>query len=152
MDIRVATTEYLRKLNDLMFISKQHWGYDAHFMKKFISQFGLTESYLAQGMTFIAFEHNTLIGFYSFCYHPNAQFELDNFFPHPDFIGRGKGRELWDACVQQATEYGVQQFILWTDPNAEPFYLKMGCVKVGERPSPLQPGRCPPILEYRIDS
>lgn len=150
LQIRTAHIEDLPYLNELMRASKQHWGYDESFMNKYMLTFGLSEPYLNQGMIFAAFEENTLIGFYSFRYHPDSQLELDCFFIHPRVIQQGKGKVLWRSCVKKATEYGEKQFILWSDPNAVQFYFKMGCVKIGERQSPMMPGRYPAILQYSV--
>jgi len=36
--------------------------------------------------------------------------------------------------------------------DAENFYLKMGCEKIGARQSPMMPDRYPPILKYKMKS
>ena len=59
---------------------------------------------------------------------------------------------MWDACCQEAKKQGENEFIIWSDPNAENFYLKMGCQKIGVRESPMMPNRYPPILKYKIKS
>ncbi len=45
---------------------------------------------------------------------------------------------------------GVSRFTLWSDPGAEPFYKKMGCIKIGVKKSPMMQDRYPVIFEYEI--
>lgn len=57
----------------------------------------------------------------NFGFNADGLFELDNFFLHPNFIGKGIGRMLWHACCQEAKNQGKKEFIIWSDPNAEKF-------------------------------
>lgn len=43
-----------------------------------------------------------------------------------------------------------KEFIVWSDPFAEGFYEKMGCVKIGTRESPMMPGRHPALFKYSL--
>lgn len=151
MIIRKAVPEDLKLLNDLMFASKGYWGYDNDFMKKFMAAFSLTESHIDSDHTFVAINDSDIIGFYNFSYGVNANLELENFFLHPDYIGKGNGKILWEHCIKTAASYGAKEFTIWIDPNTEEFYLKMGCLKIGERKSPMLPDRYPPILRYSIE-
>ena len=49
-----------------------------------------------------------------------------------------------------AIEQGKYEFIIWSDPNAENFYLRMGYEKIGVRQSPMMPDRYPPILKFKL--
>ncbi len=42
------------------------------------------------------------------------------------------------------------EFIIWSEPHAEDFYLKKGCAKIGTRPSVVVPNRYPSVLKYKI--
>ncbi|ERH41393.1 hypothetical protein N750_16855 [Legionella pneumophila str. Leg01/53] len=52
--------------------------------------------------------------------------------------------------VEDFKSNGVSRFKLWSDPGAEPFYKKMGCIKIGVKKSPMMPNRYPIIFEYKI--
>ena len=145
-----AKTEDLKQINQLIRLSKAHWGYDREFMDHFMEKFGCTKEYLKSAITKIYFINNELIAIYSFSTHSDGLFELDYFLIHPDYIGKGLGRELWHACCTTAQGVGKDEFILWSDPNAENFYLKMGCDKIGTRKSPLLENRYAPILKFKI--
>lgn len=148
--IKDATPSDLKQINEIMQLSKKHWKYDDEFLTKFISKFGITNEYIENHTTKLLYLDESLVGFFSFSINKENEFELDNFFLHPNFIGKGIGRKLWDACCQTAKELGQKEFILWSDPNAESFYLKMGCQKIGVRESPMMPNRYPPILKYKL--
>ncbi len=76
------------------------------------------------------------IGFYSFSVGRKKS-ELDNFFIDPGYIGKGFGQKMWLIMVEDFKAHGISKFILWSDPGAEAFYKKMGCVKIGVKKSPM---------------
>lgn len=96
--IKDAKSSDLNNINELLRLSKAHWGYDNAFLD----------------------------------------------------IGKGVGRMLWHTCCQEAKNQGQSEFIIWSDPNAEKFYIKMGCKKIGVRKSPMMPDRHPPILKFKL--
>lgn len=150
MIIRMADTADIKCLNSIMEQSKGYWGYDDDFMKKFMGRFGLNAGYISQKNTFVAASNNVDLGWYSFSRLEDGQLELDNFFLHPDYIGKRLGKMMWDQCIMSARNYTVPSFILWSDPHAEGFYEKMGCIKIGERQSPMLPNRFPAIYKYEL--
>ena len=148
--IKNAASNDLNKINELLRLSKAYWEYDAEFLDLFMKKLGITQNYMEQHTIKLFYIENNLVGFFNFSMNSENLFELDNFFLHPNYIGQGIGRKLWDACCQAAIEQGKDEFIIWSDPNAENFYLKMGCEKIGERQSPIMPDRYPPILKFKI--
>ena len=78
-------------------------------------------------------DNNRDIGFYSFAINKENELELDYFFLHPDYIGKGFGRKMWSECIKTAKDYKKSYFIVWADPNAEGFYEKMNCKRIGVR-------------------
>jgi len=91
-----------------------------------------------------------LAGFYSFYINDEDQLELDNFFLAPNYLYQGYGKTLWSHCLKTAKEYNRDFFILWSSLEAVPFYLKRGCVKIGEKPSPADETLIQPMLRYTI--
>lgn len=151
MEIRLANQQDINEINNLLCLSKAYWGYDPEFMDKFMIEFSIKEAYLAKATTYKVLEEGKLIGFYSFSGNTNDNLELDNFFLHPDFIGKGKGKAMWQRCLQTASQYGATEFIVWSEIHAEGFYLRMGCQKMGKRLSIMMPNRYPPVLKYIIN-
>lgn len=148
IDIKNATTKNLDAINTLLRASKAYWGYDEKFMNLFMQKLGISKSYLLKNKIKLLYLNGDITGFYNFILNNDGDLELDNFFLHPQYIGKGLGKKLWDACCQTAREYKKNEFIIWSDPNAEPFYNRMGCKKIGGRSSPIMPNRCPSVLKY----
>lgn len=145
-----ATLDQMNEINDLLRTSKAYWGYDDKFLDLFIQKIGITEDHLKNDHTNRAvYVDGSLAGFFNFVYKNNF-LELDNFFLYPKYIGKGLGRFMWKACCQMAKELGAKEFVIWSDPDAESFYLKMGCERIGVRQSPVAPDRYPPLLKFTL--
>jgi streptomycin 6-kinase len=146
--IQNAILSDLQKINNLVRLSKGYWGYDTTFMDKFMEIFGMTAEHFPHNHTFLLMIEAHLAGLYSFFITKEDTLELEYFFLHPDYIGKGLGRQLWEFCCKTARALKKKEFILWSDPNAEEFYTKMGCQKIAEKESPIMPNRAIPILKY----
>ena len=72
----------------------------------------------------------------------------------PSAIGTGCGRLLWDHAVSTAQALGISVITLDADPNAEPFYRRMGAETVGEHDwePPMMPGWRVKKMRYTIPS
>lgn len=149
-NIKLATETDLEIINHILRLSKSYWGYDKQFMDRFMNEFRITPEHLHQSKTYLFYVDEKLAGYFGFILTNDGQLELDNFFLYPDYIGKGLGRRLWQYCCETAQEMGRDEFILWGDPHAEKFYLKMGCEKIGMRPSPVLPNRFAPVFKYQI--
>ena len=70
----------------------------------------------------------------------------------PYAIGTGCGRRLWDHAVETARGLGVRVITLDADPNAEPFYLRMGAETLGEHDwePPMMPGWRVKKMRYEL--
>ena len=159
LELISASENHISIINNLMRKSKAHWGYDDDFMKKFMSLFQVTANYLETSITKLLYNQQqqrnhseSIIGFYSFSLDINNGLELDNFFVSPDSIGKGFGKCLWGYAVEECKPLGKKEFVLWSDPYAEMFYEKMGCVKIGIKPSPMMPNRRPAIFKYYVNT
>jgi streptomycin 6-kinase len=150
IEIQKATLSDLKKINDLVRISKSYWGYDKAFIDKFMGILGMTAEHFPHTHTFLLIVDTNLAGLYSFFITEDDILELEYFFLHPDYIGKGLGRKLWESCCQTVQILKKKEFILWSDPNTETFYTKMGCHKIEEKESPIMPNRSIPILKYVI--
>lgn len=137
-------------INQVLKASKGYWGYDEVFMNAFMEQFGLNEKYLLDNTVFVMFKSDFIIGFFSFVLHEDRSLELDHFFIHPDFIRQGYGKQMWEIGCNVARDLGADEFTLWADPEAESFYVKMGCEKIGVRKSSFLPNRYPPVMRKSL--
>ena len=102
MTVKNATLDDLSSINDLLRLSKAYWGYDAEFLNRFMKKLGITHSYMEKHNIKLFYIADSLAGFFNFSINSENLFELDNFFLHPDYIGKGVGRKLWEACCQEA--------------------------------------------------
>ena len=76
---------------------------------------------------------------------------MEHLWLAPAHIRQGLGRELFQAAVAVARTRGIAEFHIKSDLNAEPFYLKMGAVRVGREVYELRGERREvPRLVYRL--
>lgn len=147
--IKDAQLVDLNNINNLMRLSKAHCGYEEKFLDRYMHKLGISEKYLEENSLQLLYIDSHLTGFYNLVTHVDDTLELDNFYIHPGHLGKGLGRKMWNHCCSNVKQtFAKNEFIVWSDPHAEKFYLHMGCKKIGERPSPMAPDRYPPILKY----
>ncbi|PCI39739.1 MAG: hypothetical protein COB50_00740 [Thiotrichales bacterium] len=148
--IRDAKELDLNELNVVMRNAKEYWGYDELFLNRYMEHFAITPAYCASATTKVLIINNKICGIYSLSINKNDQPELDNIFIHPDYIGQGYGKILWQDICKTAKAKGWSILTIWSDPNAQGFYETMGCYKVGERRSPtsVASNRITPVMEY----
>lgn len=61
-----------------------------------------------------------------------AGVEMSRLMVAPEFAGQGHGRRLWEVAVAITQLRGGRVMTLDADPNAEPFYQRMGAVTLHE--------------------
>jgi predicted N-acetyltransferase YhbS len=145
--IRPARTDEAEALTDLSLRAKAVWGYDAGFLARCRAVMTVKAANIESRPHFVAELDDRLAGFYGF--EPEAGgIGLDYLFVEPDLIGRGIGHTLWNHAVATARRLGHGALIVVSDPNAEGFYLRMGCRRIGTRPSELESGRQLPLLRF----
>lgn len=149
MEIRPARPGEAAALSALALRSKAHWGYDAAFLEACRDELTLRDDELAARRTLVAEVDDTVAGFGTLEGDPPYG-ELGMLFVEPAAIGRGLGGALLAALVAAAREEGFTRLAIDADPNALPFYLAHGAVRVGEVTSGSVPGRVLPQLELGI--
>ncbi len=144
-DILLPGRDDLEQLSALCLRSKAHWGYDAAFMAACETELTLTADDLDAGglaMVRVAGEPAGLVQVMI----EDGEAELHKLFVDPRFMGRGLGARLMDWARQEARARGARRMKIAADPDAVPFYRRMGAVPVGEVPSESIPGRSLPLL------
>ena len=76
--------------------------------------------------------------------------ELGLMFVDPPAMGSGAGRMLFEAATRLARRQGARRMMILADPNAAPFYERMGARFVRNAPSDAIPGRTLPFYEYDL--
>jgi GNAT superfamily N-acetyltransferase len=148
MLLRPARADEAGPLSELALASKGHWGYDAEFLAAARTELTVTAGELAEQRATVAEVDGRVAGFYTLADEP-PELELAMLFVAPDRIGTGVGRALWTHATGVAARLGAERVTIDADPYAEPFYLAMGAVRVGEVESGSVPGRMLPRLVHR---
>jgi GNAT superfamily N-acetyltransferase len=150
--IRKAKTGEAESLTALCVRSKAHWGYDAEFMRLCTAALTVSEASIAAGRVLVATDAaGRAIGTVSVD-EDGDMAELALMFVDPPAIGGGTGRTLFEEAARLARRLGHRRMAILADPNAAPFYQRMGARFVRNAPSDAIPGRTLPLYEYDLTS
>lgn len=144
--ITPAQSQQAQILSDLAMRSKAHWGYSAAFMQACKTELTYTAQMITTKPTYVATIDQQLVGFYQLHALDADKTELEAFFIEPKYIGLGIGTLLFNHAQGHAKDIGFRQMLIQSDPHAAAFYLKMGCIKAGEKQSLSVPGRLLPLM------
>ena len=144
--VRVARPGEAGALTALAVRSKAHWGYDAAFMRLSRASLAVSDAEIAAGRVLVAERQGLLFGMAKV--EPDG--ELGMMFVDPLALNRGVGRALFEAAVALARRQGARRMAILADPNAAPFYERMGARFVSHAPSDAIPGRILPLYEYDL--
>ncbi|MFF4382472.1 GNAT family N-acetyltransferase [Kitasatospora sp. NPDC001547] len=145
MRIRPARPEDAALLTGIALRSKAYWGYDEAFMDACREELTMDAGVIERSATVVAEDGGRVLGFVSLSGVPPTG-SLDQLFVEPEWIGRGVGRALFERARTLAVALGLRRLTIDSDPNAEPFYLAMGAIRIGSVPSGSIPGRELPQL------
>lgn len=149
--IRRARFDDAPRLTELTVRSKAYWRYDAAFLADARQELEFHPTkFLPDFHVYILEEDGQMVGFCSLIPLGPDTMELHDLFVEPSHIGKGYGKLLWGHAVNVARELGCRTLVLTADPNAEPFYVRQGAVRTGEKASPVRSERRLPVMEYRI--
>lgn len=152
--IRAARPDEASELSALAMRSKAHWGYDAAFMEACREELTLSATQIVARRTQVAVSEEPatdgrMLGFGTIDGDAPAG-ELGMLFVDAPAIGTGVGGALFSHLTALATELGFHRLTIASDPNAEPFYLARGAVRIGGVPSGSVPGRTLPLLALAL--
>lgn len=152
--IRAARPDEAAQLSALALRSKAHWGYDAAFLEASREELTLDPGRITERRTQVAVSREPetdgqLLGFGTIEGEPPAG-ELGMLFVDPPAIGTGVGGALFSRLSELAVDLGFHRLTIASDPNAEPFYLARGAVRIGGVPSGSIPGRVLPLLAVAL--
>ena len=99
----------------------------------------------------VAEDANGVLGFYGLM-GSGPRVHLEHLWIDPEHMGKGIGRSLIGDALVEAARLGAYVIAIESDPNAEPFYQRMGAIRVGEVPAPMvgAPNRALPLLELHV--
>lgn len=149
MHLRRPSVDELPEISALCMRSKAHWGYDDAFLRACRDELTFGPTSLADGEMWVLDVDDTIVGTVQ-VEVSDREGELLKLFIDPDSMGQGYGRVLFDWSVSVLRESGARTMVIEADPDAEPFYRRMGAVPAGTAPSGSIPGRMLPRLELRL--
>jgi GNAT superfamily N-acetyltransferase len=71
-------------------------------------------------------------------------------FVEPEVLRKETGKALFTWATDIARRMGAHRMIIAVDPNAAPFYRRMGARDAGTAPSGSIPGRMLPKLAFDV--
>lgn len=150
--IRRAHPSEADALSNLIQRSKAHWGYDPALLEAWRPDLMLNPATIADRHVYCAEDALTgALAGVSHLYQLNdEEVSLEHLFVEPDAIGKGVGAALWRHAVSWAVSRGAHAIIVVADPNARPFYERMGAVVVGWEESAIVPGRRLPLMRCAL--
>jgi len=146
ISVRSARVGESDSLTALCVRSKAHWGYDEAFMRLSQASLTVSEAEIVERRVLVAERQGLVFGVARV--EPDG--ELGLLFVDPRTINRGVGRALFEAAVALARRLGAKRMAILADPNAAPFYERMGARFVSQAPSDAIPGRMLPLYEYDV--
>lgn len=150
MKIRRAQESDAVVLTRIAHESKRHWGYPECWIELWRNDLTITPEFIAGNEVYLAEDGNEALGCYGLT-SGTPNWTLEHFWVRPAAMGRGVGRRLFEHARAVAESAGAKILEIDADPNAEPFYLRMGAVRIGEVRSEIegQP-RVRPLLHLAL--
>ena len=146
---RIPGVADLPALSALCLRSKAVWGYDTAFMDACVAELTLTRADLATIDVALIDGDNGPVAVAQVAVEKDTA-DLLKLFVDPGAMGSGYGRRLFLWAVERARARGAMAMSIEADPDAAPFYEKMGAVRVGRAPSGSIPGRFLPRLSLGL--
>lgn len=150
LHIRAPVAEELPALSELCLRSKAVWGYDAAFMAACKAELTFKPGDLASSRIGVAAAGGRILGVAQ-VKMAGGDADLAKLFVEPLTLRSGVGRALFAWACDAARDMGAQRIIIEADPDAAPFYRRLGARDAGLAPSGSIPGRMLPklVLELR---
>lgn len=147
MRIRPARTDEAAALTELVLRSKAHWGYGAEFLEACREQLTVRPEDIHRHRVVVAEDADSGVVGVASLEGTAPEGSLGLCFVEPAAIRRGVGRALYFHVTGAARELGFARLTIAADPNAEPFYRRMGARPVASPPAGSLAGRELPLLE-----
>lgn len=146
-----ATIEDTTKLTQIALESKAYWGYSNDLIESWTEDLTVTSKMIKEMKVFKFVESEIIAGFYILNTKKieNKNIELEFLFLHPNFIGKGIGKQLLHHAFTEAKKLRSKSMTLLADPNAEDFYNSQGFTVIDKKESSVK-GRFLPIMKIKF--
>lgn len=148
--LRDARQDGLPSLAELCLRSKAVWGYDDAFMAACRTELTLHPDELESTHLQVA-EYGTNVAGLVQVKVINTDADLLKLFVEPALLRSGVGRLLFEWAKARAQGLGAVRMIIEADPDAAPFYERMGARYAGFAPSQSIPGRMLPRMQMELE-
>jgi GNAT superfamily N-acetyltransferase len=152
MNIRVsrALPEHAEALTEIAISAKRYWNYPETWIQHWLPQLTISPEYISANEVWMMLDDEKIIAFYALSQSENV-YELGHLWVLPEYIGQGIGKQLFQHVLEGCKLLNISTLKIYSDPNAQTFYEKMGAVKVSEYHSDLfGEDRVLPIMEIRL--
>jgi GNAT superfamily N-acetyltransferase len=144
ISIRPPRADEGERLRAIALAAKAHWGYDEDWVRGWAAQGDFSPEALAARPVLVADLGGHALGFATLI--PKGETcVLDDLWIDPDWIGRGIGTRLFEACAERARDLGAKRLEWEAEPNAVGFYEKLGGRFLRES-EPTKRGRRIPVM------
>src|SRR2546423_7472060 len=132
MEMRRAKPQDAKRLTEIAFAAKRHWGYPEAWIQAWKEVLTIRPEFIVSHETYVAYVDGAAIGFYALVGELKRA-SLEHLWVLPGAMGQGVGRALFNHAVQRAKAVGIEAIEIESDPNAEEFYNRMGARRVGTK-------------------
>lgn len=144
--IRAPDIEELPALSELCLRSKAVWGYDAVFMAACRRELSFDPDDLKTSRIAVAARGDDVLGVAQVRMIAADEADLVKLFVEPAAMRGGVGQALFAWARDAARALGASRMVIEADPEAVPFYRRLGARDAGLAPSGSIAGRMLPKL------
>lgn len=150
MEVRRGVVEDAEELTRLARLAKASWGYPEAWLREWEPELTISPEYIRNNAVFVAESGGRIVGVVGVGESPDGP-EIGHLWISPESQGRGLGRTLVDRARQVAEAEQWPSLRIVSDPHAQPFYERLGAIKVDEIPAPVAENeRTLPVLRLEI--
>lgn len=135
-------------LSKTAFKSKRIWKYTDELMSLWTNELTITASYVEKNKVFKIIGNTNYIGFFSLVLKDKF-IEIDHFWLLPEYTRKGYGEKVLDFIKETAKKINYKTLVVYSDPNANGFYEKMGGKIIRREESKIS-GRFLNAYEFKI--
>lgn len=147
--LRSPLVEELPTLSALCLRSKAVWGYDKDFLEACRRELTIEPSEMLSSTIAVAEEDGRIVGIAQMKV-AGDEADLLKLFVEPAILRAGVGKKLFNWAISEAARMGAARMLIEADPDAAPFYRRMGANDCGLAPSGSMPGRMLPRLLIEV--
>ena len=150
LEIRRGKAEDAQELTRLARLAKASWGYPEAWLAEWESELTISPEYIRNNAVFVAESERVILGVVGVGETPEGP-EIGHLWVAPESQGLGIGRALVDRARQVAEESQWSSLRIVSDPDARPFYERLGARVVDGISAPVAgTERTIPVLELEI--